>query len=536
MTLKLTRRQFIQRTALTGLSIGTGAALSGCDPLETVIAPPTPVETTDEVPALIIGSGFGGAVAALRLGQAGIQTMLLEQGRRWPIAQMPFSRFIPPDGRSTWLRTKTVMPFGPSFPITKYTGVLDRIDYDNIKVYRGTAVGGGSIVYGGISVAPPENLFYEIFPREISYPAMATYYERVKQILGVSTAPPDIEAQSYYDYVRVFTKHAGAAGLDIAPVEQATDWDIIRSEIAGTVEPSAIIGEVIYGNNSGCKNSLDQNYLPMAEATGYVTIHPLHRVVDISQKSNGKYELTVENIDEGGKVIKTKKITATSLFLAAGAVGTPELLVKARDSGALPHLSETVGQGWGTNGNVMFTRSVKEATGKMQGGPVIKTILDYQNPETPNSIESVFFPIGQDCNCLLHLLLALDTERGEFFYDPGTNTVKLEWPADGNQQAVRAAVDVADRLNTANGGTLGPPESGISAILPDVTSDFTYHPLGGMVIGTACDFHGRVHNYRNLYVIDGSLLPGSCATANPSLTIAALAERNMETILNEDFV
>jgi len=184
----------------------------------------------------------------------------------------------------------------------------------------------------------------------------------------------------------------------------------------------------------------------------------------------------------------------------------------------------------------MFTRSVKEATGKMQGGPVIKTILDYQNPETPNSIESVFFPIGQDCNCLLHLLLALDTERGEFSYDPGTNTVKLEWPAAGNQQAVCAAIDVADRLNTANGGTLGPPESGISAILPDVTSDFTYHPLGGMVIGTACDFHGRVHDYPNLYVIDGSLLPGSCATANPSLTIAALAERNMETILNEDFV
>ena len=74
------------------------------------------------------------------------------------------------------------MPFGPSFPITKYTGVLDRVDYDNIKVYRGTAVGGGSIVYGGISVASPENLFYQIFPREISYAAMVTYYERVKHI------------------------------------------------------------------------------------------------------------------------------------------------------------------------------------------------------------------------------------------------------------------------------------------------------------------------------------------------------------------
>ena len=530
----LTRRQFIEQFSAAGLAIGSGLGLLGCE-IEDVLSPPAmPVDTEDDVPALVIGSGFGGAVAALRLGQAEIRTLVLEQGKRWPIALSPFSPMFLPDGRSTWLRSQTVLPFGISLPIRKHTGVLDRVDYENMQVYRGTAVGGGSIVYGGISLQPPEDLFYEIFPGGIFYQELEPYFERARQILRVTTVPPDIERQPHYDYVRVFTKHGANAGLEAISVGQATDWDIIRSEIAGTVRPSAIIGETIYGNNSGCKNSLDQNYLPMAESTGYVTIHPLHRVIDIGQENNGRYGVIVEQIDESGGVVQTKKITTTYLFLAAGSVGTTELLVKAHQLGNLPNLSEEVGQGWGTNGNVMFMRTVNELTGKMQGGPPIKVILDYDNVESPSTIESVYLPIGQDCGCLLHLLLSLDTERGYFSYDAGTNSVELKWPATGNDQAERAAMNFVERLNAANGGTLGAP-AGFIFELPEVLKGFTYHPLGGMVMGKACDFYGRVHGYPKMYVMDSALLPGSCATVNPSLTIAALAERNIETLLREDF-
>ena len=531
---KLTRRQFIEQISVAGLGISSGLAFSGCDPLEVLSPPSMPIETEDDILALIIGSGFGGAVTALRLGEAGIRTMVLEQGKRWHSTSAPFSRIFPPDGRSTWLRRKTVLPFGPSLPIKKYTGVLDRVDYQNIKVYRGTAVGGGSIIYGGISGQPPEDLFYQIFPRGISYQELQPYYEHVRSMLRITTVPADIEEQPYYDYTRIFTEHAANAGLDATYVGQATDWDVVRSEIAGTVTPSAIIGEAFYGNNSGCKNSLDQNYLPMAEATGYVTIHPLHRVIDITQENSGKYALTVEQIDKVGKVIQTKKITTTYLFLAAGSVGTTELLVKTRELGSLPNLNEEVGHGWGTNGNVMFTRTVNESTGKMQGGPVIKAILDYDNTKTPAAIESVFFPIGLECNCLLHLMLALDTERGQFSYDAATNSVELMWPAGGNDQAVKAAVDFAERMNAANSGHLSSPAE-IPFRPPDLSEDFTYHPLGGMVMGKACDLHGRVYGYSRMYVMDGSLLPGSCATANPSLTIAALAEHNIQRLLAEDF-
>ena len=533
---KMTRRRFLEVILTAGGSIGSGIALSGCDtPLEILSPPSIPIETEDDIPALIIGSGFGGAVTALRLGEAGIRTMVLEQGRRWDSASAPFSRTLPPDGRSTWLRRKTVLPFGPSLPIRKYTGVLDRVDYANMKVYRGTAVGGGSIVYGGITTQPPESLFYQIFPRGISYQELQPYYEGVRSMLRITTVPADIETQPHYDYTRVFADHAAYAGLKTVDVGQATDWDIVRAEIDGTLPPSAIIGEAYYGNNSGCKNSLDQNYLPMAEATGYVSIHSLHRVIDITQENSEKYVVTVEQIDEAGAVIQTKKITTTYLFFAAGSIGTTELLVKARALGSLANLNEEVGQGFGVNGNVLFTRTVNELTGKHQGGPVIKSILDYKNTETPATVESIFFPIGLECNCLLHLLLALDTERGHFFYDAVTNRVELMWPTGGNDQAARAAIDFAERMNASNGGNLGSPV-GVPFLPSDLLKDSTYHPLGGMVMDKACDLYGRVHGYPRMYVMDGALLPGSCATANPSWTIAALAERNIQRILAEDFL
>ena len=530
---KFTRRQFIECFSMAGFAISSGMAFFGCDPLEILSTPSMPIETEDDVPALIIGSGFGGAVTALRLGESGIRTMVLEQGRRWPITGTPFSRSLPPDGRSTWLRNKTALPFGPSFPITKYTGVLDRVDYPNMHVYRGTAVGGGSIVYGGISVIPPENLFYKIFPTGISYQELQPYYERVRHMLNLTTVPTDVAAAFPYKYARVFARHASNAGLEVTDVEQAIDWDIIRSEIAGTTAPSGILGEFFYGNNSLCKNTLDQNYLPMAEATGFVSIHPLHRVIDVTEENSGKYAVTVEQIDETGEVIARKQITTTYLFFAAGCVGTTELLVKARALGSLPNLNDEVGQGFGPNGGILFTCTTNESTGNPQGYPVIKGIRNYENAETISTIESLFFPTGFDHTCLFYLLMALDTERGHFFYDTATDKVELMYPAGTNDTAARAAIDFADRMNAANGSYLGTPE-GFPIPLPELLKDSTYHPLGGMVMDKACDLYGRVHGYPRMYVMDGALLPGSCATANPAWTIAALAERNIERILTDD--
>ena len=105
----------------------------------------------------------------------------------------------------------------------------------------------------------------------------------------------------------------------------------------------------------------------------------------------------------------------------------------------------------------------------------------------------------------------------------------------GNDQAARAAIDFAERMNllgiliTLGGQSRFPV--GVPFLPSDLLKDSTYHPLGGMVMDKACDLYGRVHGYPRMYVMDGALLPGSCATANPSWTIAALAERNIQRIL-----
>ena len=128
----------------------------------------------------------------------------------------------------------------------------------------------------------------------------------------------------------------------------------------------------------------------------------------------------------------------------------------------------------------------------MQGGPVITGVSDYDNTQTPASVESIFLPIGSECGCLLQLLIGLDTERGEFSYDPIRNKAVLNWSPTGNALAASTAADFTERMNTANGGTLGISE-GVPFPIPDVSADFTYQPLGGMVMGKVCDFCGRVH-------------------------------------------
>jgi cholesterol oxidase len=107
--------------------------------------------------------------------------------------------------------------------------------------------------------------------------------------------------------------------------------------------------------------------------------------------------------------------------------------------------------------------------------------------------------------------------------------VTLNWPADGNEFSRRVASHTIDRLNDANGGTLARND-----FIDGMIDGFTFHPLGGMVMGRATDYYGRVKGYPGLYVLDGSLIPGSAGAVNPLLTITANAERCVATILAED--
>ncbi len=525
----VSRREFLRRLAAT-----TGAmALSGCsgpDGAECVDGFALG-EVNEEAEVVVVGSGFGGAVAAARLTATGIPVLLLERGRRWDIsgkADQPFSSVKSPDERTTWRSSATQFPTGPSHHIREYVGVLERRAFDGIDVYTGAGYGGGSLVYGGILLQPRREDFEPYLPREVSYDELdAIYYPRVLARMNAMPMPDDVLAAENYQYARTFREQAEKAGLEVIRIPSGFDWNIVRAELDGSVPPSAVAGETITGVNSGAKNSLDRNYLRDAENSGLLSVRLLTEVKRIGQQSDGRYVLQSDVLSDAGCTIGRRTVIARHVFLAAGSVTTTALLVRARETGQLSGLNSHIGTNWGSNGNVHFSRGfVGESTGAMQGMPVVYGCRSA--PHMPvATAENAPLPLGIDCFCLLHLVVSLTAARGHFSYDALSDAVQLHFPAAGQDEAVAAAKKLAEHLQQANGGTVG------GVFFPGYVSDFTYHPVGGVPLGLACDHAGRVLGHESLYVVDGALMPGVAGAVNPALGIAALAERCLDIILAE---
>ncbi|MFF0448445.1 GMC oxidoreductase [Streptomyces sp. NPDC004609] len=536
MTPQLTRRHMLGAAALqTAAVLGfTRIGLSSAAAVE----PPA----TDNAPAVVIGSGYGAAVAALRLGLAGVRTIVLEMGRLWdtpgPDGKI-FCATTAPDQRSMWFRTRTEAPIGQFLwldvvnrNITPYPGVLDRVGYGDMSVYVGRGVGGGSLVNGGMAVTPPRAYFSEVLPEVDAEGMYGTYFPRARGMLGVNDIDPAwFESTEWYRFSRISRKHAHNAGLRTVFVPNVYDFDYMRREAAGQVTRSALAGEVIYGNNHG-KRSLDKTYLAAALATGRVTIETMSRARAIRRDTGGGYVLTVDRSDITGRVTGTREIGCTRLFLGAGSLGTTELLLRARETGALPDLSAEVGRGWGHNGNVMTARAnhLWDTVGANQATMPAMGIDDWANPANPVFAEIAPLPMGMEHWISLYLAITKNPERGTFSYDAATDSARLNWTRSQNQPSVNAAKSLFDRINRANTTIYRYDLFGGNRTFAD---DFTYHPLGGCVLGRATDGYGRAKGYGGLYVVDGSLVPGSIGV-NPFVTITALAERNMERIIQQD--
>jgi cholesterol oxidase len=541
----ISRRRFLQTTGGVGLGV-LGSRL------KTWAAPSEPVD------ALIIGSGFGGAIAALRLAQAGIQAVVLERGLRWPISppnpdlpnfgQDTFATFDNPDGRASWLSNMT-NSLPPIESIDVYTGVLELINGNGIVVRNGAGVGGGSLAFNAIMLQPRRELFQKVFPRCIDYDELdQVYYPRVRTILNGSPEPnyipADILATEYYKSTRVNLQQAQTAGFvsgggnpkgpQSAPklVEFCVDFNIVRQEINGQARPSAIDGQSWYGLNSGAKNSVDHNYLKMAEATGRVEILTLHLVTGISYSDGEKlYIVTANQIDTNGKVLNTVNFVAKHVFLAAGSMGTSALLVKAKAKGTLPRLKK-VGQGWGNNGDFILLQGGLAGGNNNEGtgGPCGHFVFEnLDNPSSPTDMVELVLP-HNDINVFapgssLYVGLGLAPPIGYFTYDGSTDSVTLNWPAT-DTAALNGATSFVKALQAANPGDF--VEYFSVATPPALTA----HPVGGATLGRVCGQHGQVFGYPGLYVVDGAFVPGgSVGGVNPSFTIAALAERSMDTIV-----
>ncbi|HNF50698.1 MAG: GMC oxidoreductase [Chitinophagales bacterium] len=525
----LSRRKFLKLTSIAG--VAATLPLSGCKK--------EPIKVDDvDIEAIVVGSGFGAAVSALRLTQAGVKTLMLEMGKQYDVdaTPNPFTKTLSPDGRSTWLKRRTILPVTSiQFDIPKYVGVLDRVEYNTsyMRIYRGTCLGGGSVVYGAMLPYAQPSMWNEYFPY-VSYDDMLNkWYPKVKNILDFSVIPDDILNSKYYKYARVGLEHCENAGMEKVMLNAGVNFNTIRSEIDGTTQKCSIDNQLLYGANNGFKNSLDRNYIPQANATGNLTIETLHKVDSVRQLSNKNYELTVHKINEQGETVAVKIYTCKYLFINAGVVGTMNILLKSKHLGGLANLSDEVGKHWGNNGNIMAMRSnLREDTGAEQGSVPVSAYGDLNNPITPLLAEQAPFPIGLELRQLLALAITKNPSRGHFKYNPATDNADLYFDKSQMEISRQAMKSFVDRLNAANGGTL---EQFWYFNGKGYGDDFTYHPLGGAVYGLASDTTGRLKGYSNLYCLDGAAMPGFSCCANPALTIAALAERNMEKILAEDF-
>lgn len=490
--------------------------------------------THEEHRVVVIGSGFGGGVTALRLAQAGVPVTVLERGRRWPTGPdaETFPHVSRPDKRLLWHGTTpaALHPLqkllGAPLDLEPHAGLIEPVLGSNMLAMCAAGVGGGSLVYQGMTLQPEADVFHRFLPEELDYSRMdRVHYRRVARMLRVETAPDELVRTPNYLAARTFRDRGEAAGFDVEKIPMPIDWDYALAELRGEMKPSYTNGDCAMGVNNGGKHSVDVTYLRAAERTGRVTVRTHHNVTSIERARDGRWWVRVDRTDDAGAVLEQKVITTRALVLAAGSLNTTKLLVRAGATGAIADLPDAVGEGWGTNGDRIYTWTNLATDFGVQGGPVVYGSKEWADPALANTIiQASVPPVGVNLRTTMLVGFGASEGRGRLTFNGVTDSVNLHWPKDGDT-AVHQRIGARMRQVVGATGAL----LDTYQVVPS-----TWHPLGGACMETVCDLEGRVRGAHGLYVLDGALIPGTTAACNPSMTIAAVAERALDRIVSED--
>jgi len=474
--IKMNRRQWGQGVLAIGAQLGLGSVSLPMRALTAGVAPTAAALAglmTDEayaaladehVPNLVVGSGYGGAVTALRLAQQGQPVTILEMGRLWntpgkdgKIFCKPFS----PDERAMWFKDRIsavfstiggVIPVSSLLKVPVAAGVLDVVSSPNMDVYVGRGVGGGSLVNLAMLITPYRDTLQRILPASIDINELYNvYYPRALKSLGANMIRPAyFQASAYHKYARVACAQAAKAGYPWRTLDSGYDMAYMEQEEAGKVPKSALGSEGGFGNNYG-KRSLDKTYLAEAVGTGLVRIQPLTEVTSISRANDGRYVVSTKQIDVTGKVLATRTISCDRLFLGGGSMGTTQLLVKCRATGTLPNLNEHVGTRWSSNGEIFMVRNVLTSTGAKTSVLPASGIdaTDHRGQKVYSM--NIAMPLGIDTFSTAHISMTQTPELGHFSYDAASQKSVLNWSATAKDEPVTSSRHVYDRINKANG-------------------------------------------------------------------------------------
>ena len=518
---------------------------------------------SEKFDAIVVGSGFGGSITACRLAEKGLKVLVLERGRRWTTAEYPRKPGDP------W----TYDSRRPE----KQHGWLDLRFFRKMIVAQAAGVGGGSLTYSSVALEAPPSCFERGWPPEITYAALKPHYDRVARVMNLQTLPDGQlterlkltrEAAEKLGHRERFAKAPLAVsfseewhyGLD-DPFDRRHSKSFVNAQ--GQQQGTCIhLGHCDIGCEVRAKNGLDLTYLPVAEKHGCV-VRPLHVVRRIEPRGGG-YRVEFDRIVQNALV--RGEVTADRVFLAAGSLGSTELLLRARDEHrTLPNLSRTLGRGWSPNANVLSMAFYPPERVRQSVGPTITSTIDFMDGATtgqrfvveddgyPNLLLSALRasigdgaggglarslreyleqrPGAKDAlsGAMLWLGAGVDAADGELRLDrswlpPFRRSLDLEWNAEGSRGVIDATLAMHRRMSEATGGR---PGSDLGWRL--FRSLLTIHPLGGCRMAATpqsgvVNHLGQVFGYPNLFVVDGAIVPVAIGR-NPSHTIAALAER-----------
>ncbi|MGW2301021.1 GMC family oxidoreductase N-terminal domain-containing protein [Streptomyces sp. NPDC001809] len=526
---------------------------------------------------LVVGSGFGGSVTALRLTEKGYRVGVLEAGRRFTRATLP---------KNSW-DVKNFL-WAPALGLYG----IQRIHLlGNVMVLAGAGVGGGSLNYANTLYVPLKAFFDDPQWKDITdwEDELRPYYDQARRMLGVrlnpTTTPSDVHLKAAAEAMGIGdTFHMAPVGVffgdgdDADGTARAKPGGEVADPYFGGVGPSrracTECGECMTGCRHGAKNTLNENYLHLAEKAG-ATVHPMTTVVTVTEDSRGGFAVKTLPTDQRRKG-KGRTFTARRVVIAAGTYGTQTLLHRMRDTGLLPGISARLGELTRTNSEGLVgaqttdrryrARHGKDRADFTRGVAITSSV----HPDENTHIEPVRYGKGSNSmgsltvlqvpygvnrvrnwflNLLRHPTLAarslsnrrwsertiiglvmqsldnsLTTYRKPGGIGKGLLTARQGHGAPNPVQipaATRAATLLAEEINGFAGSNVGEL----------MGTPLTAHFLGGCPIGAdaesgVIDPYHRLFGHPGISVVDGAAVSANLGV-NPSLTITAQAERAM---------